>query len=76
MPLVSDPQDQHIEQADVLALPTNLPIKSSGQLPIDSYRESHEHWFVWLVFLLVAVLHTQHHIHNELFDLFWSKIPI
>jgi predicted Zn-ribbon and HTH transcriptional regulator len=61
-PLVSDPQDQHVEQADVLAPPTNLPIKSPGQSPIDLYRESHEHWFVRLVFLLVAVLHTRHHV--------------
>jgi predicted Zn-ribbon and HTH transcriptional regulator len=61
-PHVPGPQDHHSQQADPLAAPSNLPIQPPGQSPIDSYRESHESWFVRLIFLLIAVLHTRHHV--------------
>jgi hypothetical protein len=55
---VDSPEDL----AELMAPPSNFAIGSSSQSPLDTYRDAHESWFVRLILLVVAVLHTRHHL--------------
>jgi hypothetical protein len=43
------------------ALP-DFPTGPQSTSPLETYNEAHEYWFVCIIFLLVAVLHTRHHV--------------
>jgi hypothetical protein len=62
VPLISDSQDINNQPADILVPPSDFPIQSSDQSPHDLYLQAHQNWFVRLIFLLIAILHTRHHV--------------
>jgi DNA-directed RNA polymerase subunit RPC12/RpoP len=47
---------------DVLAPPSEFPIGARGKSPLETYNDAHPAWFVRIILLLVAVLHTKHHV--------------
>jgi DNA-directed RNA polymerase subunit RPC12/RpoP len=57
------------EQQDVpglvsnqLSQPSAFPIRMRGKSPLETYNDTHDSWFVRIILLLVAVLHTKHHV--------------
>jgi hypothetical protein len=54
--------DSPEDLAELMAPPSNFAIESNSQSPLDTYRDAHESWFVRLILLVVAVLHTRHHL--------------
>jgi hypothetical protein len=55
-------QNIDVPPSDNLASLTDFPICARGESPLDSYMNAHEHHFARIVFLLIAVLHTKHHV--------------
>jgi hypothetical protein len=62
IPDLRDVDPSPVDFAELMAPPTSFPVASGGKSPLDSYRNTHQNWFVRLIFLVVAVLHTRHHV--------------
>jgi hypothetical protein len=41
---------------------SDFPTGPRSTSPLETYSDAHEYWFVRIIFLLVAVLHTRHHV--------------
>jgi hypothetical protein len=61
-PCIPGSPDNHDQPPEVLTPPSSFPVHLPFQSPLDSYCKAHQNWFVRLIFLLVAVLHTRHHV--------------
>jgi hypothetical protein len=57
-----DLQDNEAPPSNNLASLSNFPVHARGESPLESYNNAHKHHFVCIIFLLVAILHTKHHI--------------
>jgi DNA-directed RNA polymerase subunit RPC12/RpoP len=55
-------QDTIVTSPDLLAPPSEFPIGACGKSPLETYKDAHPSWFVRVILLLVAVLHTKHHV--------------
>jgi DNA-directed RNA polymerase subunit RPC12/RpoP len=59
---LSNLPDILVSAPDPLGQLSDFPTGIHNRSPLDTYNSAHKLWFVRLIFLLVAVLHTRHHV--------------